>query len=135
VSAGSNVEAVRRMFESIRGGANPEPLREMLEPEVEFIVHGKDPHAGRYVGHAGVREFFERWSDAWEKWEFHPERIEAVDDERVAVDMHQRGRGKGSGAEVRNQPGQLWTFRHGRVVRWEIFPSFDDAVAAGREAS
>jgi ketosteroid isomerase-like protein len=133
--AGSNVEAVRRMYDAAPSGENPEPLRELLDPDVELIVHGKDPRAGRYEGAAGVREFFEGWFEAWERVEFDVERIEAVDDDRVAVDIHQRARGRGSGVEVENRPGQLWTFRDGRAVRWEIFPSFDDAVAAGRTAS
>jgi ketosteroid isomerase-like protein len=132
--AGSNVEAVRRFFDLARAGRAPEAVRELLDSDVEFIVHGKDPGAGRYAGPAGVREFFEGWWDAWDDLEFEPTRIEAVDDSRVAVDIHQRARGKASGIKVENHPGQLWTFREGRAVRWEIYPTFDEAVAAARGA-
>jgi ketosteroid isomerase-like protein len=130
-----NVEALRRMFEAVGNDEDRQPVRELLDPEVEFIVHGKDPRAGRYHGLAGVREFFDGWAEAWEEWQIEVQRIEAVGDDSVAVDILQRARGRGSGAEVENRPAQLWTFRDGRVIRWEIFPSFDEAVAAGRATS
>jgi ketosteroid isomerase-like protein len=128
----SNVEALRRLFELVGGGENPEALYELLDADVEFVIPAADIEGGEYRGHDAVRAYFRRWAGTWETWHFRPERIEALDEHRVAVDLRQVGRGKVSGVEVENRPGQLWTFRDGVVVRWENFDSYEDALAAAR---
>jgi ketosteroid isomerase-like protein len=40
------------------------------------------------------------------------------------------GRGRGSGLELDMRIGQIWTFRNGRVVRYESLPSWEEALAA-----
>jgi ketosteroid isomerase-like protein len=126
-----NVERIRRLFELVGDGENPEALYELLDPAVEMTVAATDLDAGTYVGHAGVRRYFRRWAGTWEGWHFEP--VQLVDDgDRVIVDLYQRGRGKGSGAEVENRPGQIWTFRDGLVVRWDNFTSFAEALDAAR---
>jgi ketosteroid isomerase-like protein len=125
-----NVEALRRLFELVGDGENPDALYALLDPEVVFVIPAGDLEGGEYRGHDGVRRYFRRWAGTWETWHFRPKRFEVIDEHRVAVDLFQRGRGKGSGVEVENRPGQLWTFRDGVVVRWENFASFEEALSA-----
>ena len=125
-----NVETLRRLFGLVGDGDNPEALYELLDPDVEFVMPAWDINGGLYVGHAGVREFFRRWAGTWESWHFHPERLIDVGDGRVVVDLFSRGRGKGSGVEVENRPGQVWTFRNGLVVRWENYSTLAEALKA-----
>jgi ketosteroid isomerase-like protein len=126
-----NVEALRRLYALVgEGGENPEALYELLDPSVEFVTVSDDLEAGRYVGHAGVREYFRKWAGTWESWHFHPERLIDAGDGRVVVGLYQRVRGKGSGVEVENRPAQVWTFRDGLVVRWENFATLADALEA-----
>jgi ketosteroid isomerase-like protein len=128
VSAEANVDALRRLFDLVGDGENPEALYELLDPDVEFVIPALDLEAGEYRGHEAVRSYFRRWAGTWESWHFHPERLEALDDERVVVGLLQRARGKGSGVEIESRPGQVWTFRDGRVVRWENFASYEEAL-------
>jgi ketosteroid isomerase-like protein len=44
--------------------------------------------------------------------------------------MYQRGRGKGSGVEVEERHGQIWTFREGKVIRHATYPNLDEALEA-----
>ena len=125
-----NVEALRRLFELVGDGDNPEALYELLDPEVEFVMPSDDLDAGRYVGHAAVRRYFRTWAGTWESWHFYPERLIDAGEGRVVADLYQRGRGKGSGVEVENRPGQVWTFQNGLVVRWENFSTFAEALEA-----
>jgi ketosteroid isomerase-like protein len=125
-----NVEALRRLFALVGEGGNPEALYELLDPSVELIIPPSDIDAGRYAGHAGVRRYFRRWAGTWESWHFHPESLVDAGDDRVVVGLYQRARGKGSGVEVENRPGQVWTFRDGLVVRWENYSTLAEALAA-----
>jgi ketosteroid isomerase-like protein len=58
------------------------------------------------------------------------ERLIDVGDGRVVVGLYQRCRGRGSGVEVENHPGQVWTFRSGLAVRWETYSTFAEALEA-----
>ena len=49
---------------------------------------------------------------------------------RIAVRVHFEGTGRESGVRVERDVGQLWTFEDGRAVRFEVFPSLDEALAA-----
>jgi ketosteroid isomerase-like protein len=41
-----------------------------------------------------------------------------------------RGRGSGSGVEVENRHGSVWTIRDGKAVRFEWFSEPDEALEA-----
>ena len=125
-----NVETLRQLFALVGEGENPEALYELLDPNVEFIISTSALDAGRYVGHAGVRRYFRGWAGTWESWHLHPESLIDAGDDRVVVDLYERGRGKGSGVEVDNRLGQVWTFRDGLVVRWETYSTLAQALEA-----
>ena len=130
MSADENVEALHRLFELVGDGENPEVLYELLDPDVELTLTDDDLNSGPHHGRDGVRNYFRSWAGTWSEWHFRPERLVAIGDDQVAVDLHQRGRGRGSGVEVESRVAQLWTFRDGRVVRWEHFRTFEEALSA-----
>ena len=51
---------------------------------------------------------------------------------RIAVRVHFEGTGRESGVKVARDVGQLWSFKDGKAVRFEIFPTMDEALAAAR---
>ena len=57
------------------------------------------------------------------------ERVEAVGDQVVAV-VRYTARGRGSGVEVEGTESSLWTFRDGKVIRYQWFHGAEDADAA-----
>ena len=52
---------------------------------------------------------------------------------KVAIRVRFEGHGKESGARVTREIGQLWTFRDGVEVRFEIFESLEEALRAAAE--
>jgi ketosteroid isomerase-like protein len=80
-------------------------------------------------GPQDTKRFFLEWLEPWEDHRIEWEIRRASDDVVVVLSvMHARGRG--SGAEVEMELGQVWTFRDGRAVRMVAYNSHDEALAA-----
>jgi ketosteroid isomerase-like protein len=126
-----NVEIVRNLFRKVGRGENPEALYEILDPNVEFDLSRTAllEMQGVHFGHEPVREFFRRWAGTWQQWEFGPEEVIGVGD-RVVVILQEKGTGKGSGVVVESRGGQIWTFRRGKAIRWQLFADPDEALEA-----
>jgi ketosteroid isomerase-like protein len=124
-----NVDVVRRIYEADERGDTAAAL-DLLDPEIEVQYRGQlIDKAATYHGHAGVRQLMESIRENFD--EFHVEVEECIDhDEHVVVALHQRATGKASGAPVDIRIGQVWTLRNGRAVRWRIYRSKDEALAA-----
>ena len=68
----------------------------------------------------------------WGTWKDHRMDIEEVLDagQSVVVIFREQARGKTSGVPVAQQHTQLWTFRAGRIIRWESFRARAEALEA-----
>jgi ketosteroid isomerase-like protein len=51
-------------------------------------------------------------------------------DDRVLVRVRGSGRGKGSGIRIDGTLGHLWTLRAGKVVRLDVYATWQEAVEA-----
>jgi uncharacterized protein len=123
-----NVEIVRRLYDAWGRGDIPGPV-ELLEDNVEYV---NPPGAIEPGTRTGVTEFAlagQRLLDSWEFWRAESLETKAVGD-RVAVLVRYRARGRGSGAEVEGSESALFTFRDGKVVRYEWFHGQGDAFEA-----
>jgi uncharacterized protein len=124
----SNVEIVRRIYGAWAVGDIPGPL-ELFHDDVEYV---NPPGAIEPGTRSGVAEFTragEKLLDAWEYWRGEPEEMK-VEGDRVAVLVRFHARGRGSGAEVDGCESALFTFRDGKVARYEWFHGKADAFEA-----
>jgi ketosteroid isomerase-like protein len=128
-----NVELVRRLYGWMAAG-EAEKSFEVYDPEIEWdssqaqwlLDLGFDP---LYRGHDEVRMVLRSWLEAWESIDYRPyELIDAGDDVLAFVRLTARGRS--SGVEVVYDHPQLWTVRHGKIVRMRVFGDRDEAFAA-----
>ena len=124
-----NVELVRRGIQSV------EAFWSLLDEHVVWDLReapALDLH-GVYVGRDAVIEASRHWWGTWDDYRLDAE--ELIDaGSSVVVVVHERGRGKGSGAPFEQRFAQVWTFARGRIIRWELFPDKDAALeAAGLE--
>jgi uncharacterized protein len=123
-----NVEVVRRLYGAWAVGDVPGPL-ELFQDDVEYV---NPPGAIEPGTRSGVAEFtraVEKVLEAWEFWQGEPQQMKA-DGDRVAVLVRYRARGRGSGAEVEGRESALFTFRDGKVARYEWFHGEADAFEA-----
>jgi uncharacterized protein len=133
-----NVEVVRAALDSVAevDAFSPTAASRLLavcHPNVEWDVSALWPDGTVYRGRSGVVRFFRRWLGAWESYDFEVE--ELLDKgEHVVVIMRERGTAKGTGAKVDHRFAQIWTLRHGRVIRWRACPGREEALAVLRRA-
>jgi ketosteroid isomerase-like protein len=125
-----NLELVRRGVESV------ETFWALLDEDVvwdtrEFSVLDLD---GVYEGRDAVIEASRHYWGTWDDYRLDAE--ELIDaGSSVVVAVREQGRGKGSGAPFDQRWAQVWTFRRGRIIRWELFPTKAAALeAAGLSA-
>jgi ketosteroid isomerase-like protein len=123
------VELVRRAYTALNGG-DEKTLLSLVDPEIVIDASRAVFNPNTYVGLDGLREISAGMYEVWETIQFHP--LEFVDaGERVVVVERLVGKGKGSGVEVAQTWGAVWTVRDGRIVRLELsYPDREAALAA-----
>lgn len=128
-----NVEIVRRSTEAYNRG-DLEEASSFMDPGIEWDMSRVPvPDPGVYRGFDGLQAFSESWDESWEATDLQPEEFIEVGDQVVAV-IRQVGRGRLSGADVEQRFAQLWTLRDGKIVRMEMHPNREAAVAAARRS-
>jgi ketosteroid isomerase-like protein len=115
---------------------NVEVVRRFLLGEVEDALAYADPNIvwnpaeeSAALGHDAVRESLHRWKGEWHDYELLPEEFEHMGD-RVLATVRVRGRGRGSGVEVDARFYDVYTLRHGKIVRMDQFTDQSEALEA-----
>ena len=131
-----NDETIRHLYDrlmtsgALQDSAAAEIVPEFFDPAVEVrqssSVLGT---AGIFRGYRGLAEAAREVVQAFADVDFAPERVEASGD-HVAVAVRMRATGRLSGAAVEMHLGHVWTLRHGRVMRFEVFDSPADAFGS-----
>ena len=122
-----NVELVRRGIEDVH------VFWGMLDEQVIMDARNDPAMAldlGELcVGREAVMSAGRRWWGTWEDYHLDAEELIDAGSSVVCV-VRERGRGKGSGASVERCGAQIWTFRAGRIIRWDFFQDRAAALEA-----
>ena len=124
-----NVELVRDSFAAWERG-DLEWLDRHTDPEVEIAQPPNLPGTSTYTGKEGLREALRDWPSQWEDFRIALVETTALDQGRVLAMTRQVGRGKGSGVEVEADFAFVFTVRQGKLVRWQMFTSREEALEA-----
>jgi ketosteroid isomerase-like protein len=108
-----NVETIRRWFDALRRG---DPAPEMCDPEVEIRNWAEAPITGPYVGHEGVRQWWDDVSDAFEDVHLELLDVEPIDDVRCVTVQRLVGNFRLTGIEVSGAWGAIVSVRQGKVL-------------------
>jgi len=82
-----------------------------------------------YVGRDAVIKASRHYWGTWDDYRVEAEEILDAGPSVVVI-LHEHGRGKGSGVPFDKSHPQLWTFRGGRIIRWDSFQSRAEALEA-----
>jgi ketosteroid isomerase-like protein len=120
-----NVELVRRGIESV------EAFWELLDDHVVWDLRERPTFDLKpvYFGRDAVIKASRHYWGTWDDYSLEAE--ELIDaGSSVVVVVHERARGRGSGAPFDASWAQVWTFSRGRIIRWELFPDRAAALEA-----
>jgi ketosteroid isomerase-like protein len=109
--------------------ALPELIAQTCDPEIEWVEDPRRADRRVYRGHDGVRESWERWLENFDEWGFEVERMVDCGDQ-VLVYAREEGRGSLSGGTVSQRNYIVYTFRDGKVARYQEFYEEQDALEA-----
>ena len=115
--ASANLDLVRSIYADWERGDFSSA--EWADPEIE-LVFADGPMDGTWSGLDGMVEGWRGFLSAWEDLRAVPDSYHELGDDRVAVVMHNVGRGKSSGIEVgpmRQKSVNLFEIRVGKVTR------------------
>ena len=129
--AQENVEILREVYRQVNEGG--------FAAIADFVAPGftmdspQAVEASQARDKAGLREWFGKMDEIWERLSFEPTEIVAVDDERALAVVHTSGRAKGSGIEIAQELTHLWTLRDALAVRLETYSTKGEALDAVSE--
>jgi ketosteroid isomerase-like protein len=104
---------------------------EWAHPEIEFVI-ADGPTPGSWTGVANMANVWRDFLSTWEDPRVEAEKFRELDNERVLVLFHRRGRGRMSGLELgqfEEQGANLWHVRHAKVTRSVVYFDRDRAFA------
>jgi ketosteroid isomerase-like protein len=123
-----NVEVVRAIYEAWAQHGLEAGLR-YLDPGVEWDLSRRAVDPGVYRGHDGVRDYVRGIREAYAGMGSTVEDVVDAGDKVVALLVF-HGEGRKSGATVQARIANVWTLRHGKVVRMQYFGDREEALAA-----
>jgi hypothetical protein len=85
---------------------------------------------GEYLGSDGIRRFFTDIEDAGPDFRIDVERMQAVGDNNVIVDMRTSATGRTSGIVNGTESTNVYDFVEGKISRIRIFLDRDEALKA-----
>jgi ketosteroid isomerase-like protein len=106
--------------------ALPELIAQLCDPNVEWAEDPQRADRRIYRGHAGVRESWERWLEAFEEYSYEIEQIIDCGDDVLVVGREQV-RGAASGAALSTRNCAVMTIRDGKLLRYREF--YDERAA------
>jgi nicotinate-nucleotide pyrophosphorylase (carboxylating) len=124
-----NVEALRLVYEAW-GRGDWTAGADVYGPRMTWGWSDDFPEIhGTYSDPEIARDRLRRWLSPWQDWRVKAEEYVPIGD-RVLVLTRYRGRGKGSGVEVKGTGGNLWVMRDGKAESVMVFNDRDKALAA-----
>ena len=113
-----NVESIRA-FTAAVNARDVEALRELIDPELEFVPHITGGFEGIvFHGLDGMERYFGISDEAWESLRVEPSEMRANGDVVVGLG-HLQARGRSSGVDVKEPIVWMGQVRNRRVLRLE----------------
>jgi ketosteroid isomerase-like protein len=131
MSAEENVQTAKEGYAAFGRGDVPAIL-ELLTDDIEWIEPGPAdvlPAAGTYRGKEEVAGFFATLGETTEFHKFEPHEFIAQGDHLVVL-IHFESTVKRTGRKVTGHEAQVWTFKGGKLARFEAFSDTAAGVAA-----
>jgi ketosteroid isomerase-like protein len=109
------------------------PALAIMADDVECVVAPGLMNTGTYLGHDGYLRMLSSWGEAWGSVTAEAVSFDELNGDHLLVEVHQRAVGAGSGVPVEMTIFWLFQFAGEKVVRFHLYGSRGDALAAARK--
>lgn len=124
------VDRLRRYYELWRAEEYAAARDLLFDPDIELTQPSELPGGGGvYRGYEGLARALREGLEAFHYYHPEPEAF-ALGEDTVVVTLSLRAQGRYTGMEVDARLAHLFVFRGERAVRWEIYLSPQEALAA-----
>ena len=129
MSAEENTSLAQAAYQAF-GRGDMVALAEVMADDIEWVVPGdpdENPDAGTFKGKEAVLGWFGGLASSLDFTTFEPHDFIAQNDKVVSL-VYAEATVRNTGRLVVNHEAHVWTFRDGKVARFQIY--FDTAAAA-----
>ena len=110
-------------------------LIEHTDPEIEIVQVPEIPDSRTYTGHDGLIEALLDWPLQWQHFRMEPRKVFAAGpDDLILVALH-KGRPASMDLEVEAEIVFVLHWRDGRMARWDMFLTVEEALSRAAESS
>jgi ketosteroid isomerase-like protein len=127
-----NLTVLAQMGDAFNKAVNEagwENLIPFLDPSFEFHEPPEQPGATVFRGPEAARKGWARWAEAWTEQHSEITDVRELPDGRIFFCTHNRLLGR-DGIQVEQDAWNLFTFRDGKVLRWESYWDRTNALEA-----
>jgi ketosteroid isomerase-like protein len=130
-----NVEVVRRQFAALEHGGL-DAVAAYWHPEIDWrAVEGAADDVGVISGPDALRRYYQDWVETFDDLRGDVGEVLFEAGDRVAVAVHNSGRGRASGVVTRGRYYVVCTVREGLIVSGREYDSREQALLAVRHES
>jgi uncharacterized protein len=125
-----NVDVVRRAYQAWNRG-DIDSAAELLSPDIEWHMPSNLPDPETWQSSAEVRVGIASFLESWEEFRIEVQRyIDAGD--RVVALVRYRGRAQLTGLALEGAAvdAMVWTLRHGKAIKVQMYGGTDEALEA-----
>ena len=129
MSADENTRLAQSAYEAF-GRGDMAALAEAMADDIEWTIPGDpndNPNAGTFKGKEAVLGWFGGLASTLDFTTFEPREFIAQNDKVVSL-VYAEATVRDTGRAVVNREAHVWTFRDGKVARFQVY--FDTAAAA-----
>lgn len=133
MSADENTRFVQSAYEAFGRGDMP-ALAEVMADDIEWVNPGDpddDPNAGTFKGKEAVLGWFGGLASTLDFTTFEPQEFIAQDDKVVAL-VYAEATVRDTGRALVNHEAHVWTFRDGKIARFQNYQDTAAVAAAHR---
>ena len=129
-----SAELVRKMFDVLNDDGVEAALAWFAEDFEGVVPPDLSAEPDAYVGHDGVRRYFDSFREIVDDLRFDAEEIVDAGPGRVLARALITGRGRASGIPTELRVPLVMRLRDGKLTRMDAYSDWDEAVAAARSS-
>ncbi len=133
MSADENTRIAQSAYEAF-GRGDMAALAEVMADDIEWVTPGDpdvDPNAGTFKGKEAVLDWFGGLASTIDFTTFEPREFIAQNDRVVSL-VYAEATVRGTGRAFVTHEAHVWTFRDGKLVRFQVYLDTAASAAAHR---